>query len=56
MIPQKKIQINYAIKSTELMLFYSYSKRKKFNIKKIINNECDILRKTSLYNLKKKKN
>ena len=37
------------------MLFYSYSKRKKFNIKKIINDECDILRKTSLYNLKKKK-
>ena len=55
MIPQKKNQINYALKSTELMLYYSYSKRKKISIKKILNNECDILRKTSLYNFKRKK-
>lgn len=55
MIPQKKNQINYAIKATELMLYYCYSKRKKINIKKILNSECDILRKTSLYNFKKKK-
>ena len=55
MIPQKKNQINYALKSTELMLYYSYSKRKKISIKKILNNECDILRKTSLYNFKEKK-
>ena len=55
MIPQKKNQINYALKATELMLYYSYSKRKTINIKKILISECDILRKTSLYNFKKKK-
>ena len=54
MIPQKKKQINYALKSTELKLYNSYSKRKKISLKKILNSECDILRKTSLYNFKKK--
>ena len=36
------------------MLLYCYSKRKKASFDYLLNHECDILRKTSLYNLKKR--
>lgn len=55
MHPSKQNQISYALKVTELMLLYCYSKRKKANFDYLLNHECDILRKTSLYNLKKKR-
>ena len=55
MSPSKQNQISYALKITELMLLYCYSKRKKASFDYLLNHECDILRKTSLYNLKKKK-
>ena len=54
MSPSKQNQISYALKITELMLLYCYSKRKKASFDYLLNHECDILRKTSLYNLKKK--
>jgi len=55
MFPSRKNQKNYAVKITELMLLYCYRKRKKMDFLHLLNNECDIYRKTDLYNLKKKK-
>ena len=54
MFPSKNKQINYALKITELMLLYCYKKNKTKNFAKLINDECDIYRKTDLYNLRKK--
>ena len=55
MFPSKKIQINYVLKVSELMLLYCYRKKRRKNFINLINNDCDIYRKTDLYNIKKKK-
>lgn len=54
MFPSKKNQKNYVIKIAELMLIYCYRKKKNGNFLHLLNNECDLYRKTDLYNLKKK--
>ena len=53
MFPAKKTQLNYVIKITELMLLYSYRNKNKIDFKNLINNYCDIYRKTNLYNKNK---
>ena len=55
MFPSKKIQKNYVLKISKLMLLYCFKKKKKKNFVNLINNDCDIYRKTDLYNIKKKK-
>tara|TARA_Y100000590_G_scaffold448949_1_gene586355 strand:- start:444 stop:1223 length:780 start_codon:yes stop_codon:yes gene_type:complete len=54
MFPSKKIQKNYVFKISELMLIYCFKKKKEKNFIDLINNDCDIYRKTDLYNIKKK--
>jgi|TARA_B110001452_G_scaffold187386_1_gene157758 hypothetical protein len=53
MFPSKKIQINYVMKAAEIMLLYCYEKKKKKKFINLINEDCDIYRKTDLYNIKK---
>ena len=53
MFPSKKIQINYVMKVAEIMLLYCYAKKEKKKFIDLINEDCDIYRKTDLYNLKK---
>ncbi len=53
MHPSRGKQKNYALKITELMLLYCYKKKNSKSFVKLINNDCDIYRKTDLYNLKK---
>ena len=55
MFPSKKIQENYVLKISELMLLYCFKEKKRKNFIDLINNDCDIYRKTDLYNVKKNK-
>ena len=55
MFPSKKIQKNYVFKISELMLLYCFNQKKRKDFIDLINNHCDIYRKTDLYNVKKKK-
>ena len=48
MFPSKKIQINYVMKAAEIMLLYCYEKKKKKKFINLINEDCDIYRKTDL--------
>ena len=54
MFPSKKIQKNYVLNVSKLMLLYCYREKKRKNFINLINNDCDIYRKTDLYNVKKK--
>ena len=55
MFPSKNIQTSYVFKISELMLLYCFKERKKKNFIDLINNYCDIYRKTDLYDIEKKK-
>ena len=51
MFPSKSIQKNYVLKISELMLLYCYKKRKEKNFFDLINDDCDIYRKTNIRHL-----
>ena len=55
MFPSQKTQKNYVFKISELMLLYCFNQKKRKDFIDLINNHCDIYRKTDLYNVKKKK-
>jgi len=55
MFPSKNIQKNYVLKVSELMLLYCFREKKRNNFIDLINNDCDIYRKTDLNDNKKKK-
>lgn len=54
MLPDKKIQLNYILNISKLMLAYCFKKKNVKKFESLINNQTDLYRKTNLYDFKKK--